>query len=156
MFTVDILAVGKLKNSAFSAAAADYIQRLGPYAKLTISEVKSSPITDSFPAERSSREESLRIMGMLKDDDVVIAMDARGKQLPSEKFAELLKEEGSSGRRLRFVIGGTAGLQDDVLERATHRISLSEMTFPHELARVMLIEQIYRAVTILKGKKYHY
>lgn len=156
MFSIDILAVGRLKNDAFSAAAADYIQRLGPYAKLTVSEVKSSPITDSFPATRSSQEESARIMDVLKDDDVVIAMDARGKQLRSEKFADLLKEEGSSGRRLRFVIGGTAGLRDEVLKRAATVVSLSDMTFPHELARVMILEQLYRAVTILKGKKYHY
>ncbi len=92
----------------------------------------------------------------LKDGDIVIAMDARGKQLSSEKFAELLRNEGSSGQRLRFVIGGTAGLQDELLKRATKQISLSDMTFPHELARVMLLEQLYRAVTIINNKKYHY
>lgn len=156
MFSIDILAVGKLKNDAFMAAAADYIKRLGPYAKLTVSEVKQSPITDSFTAEHSSREESGRLMNALKEDDIVIVMDSQGEQMSSEKFAELLKNEGPSGQRLRFVIGGTAGLQEEVLKRAAKRISLSKMTFPHELARVVLLEQIYRAMTILNGKKYHY
>lgn len=156
MFSIDILAVGKLKNDAFAAAAADYIKRLGPYAKLTVLEVKQSPITDSFPAERSSREESDRLMNALKEDDIVIAMDSHGKHLSSEKFAELLRNEGSSGQHLRFVIGGTTGLSEKLLSKASMRISLSEMTFPHELARVMLLEQIYRAMTILSGKKYHY
>lgn len=86
MFSIDILAVGKLKNDAFRAAAADSIKRLGPYAKLTVSEVKQSPITDSFTAEQSSREESGRLMKALKKDDIVITIDSHGEPMNSENL----------------------------------------------------------------------
>jgi len=156
MHKISILAVGKLKEAQWQAAQREFTLRLAPFSKLEMVEVAAESITDTAGAARSMRLEAERLLGRLQPGDFVVALDRGGKQLSSENFAAFLDEAGGSGRRLVFVIGGAAGLDAAVLKRADKKISLSEMTFTHEMARVFLLEQIYRAETILAGKKYHY
>lgn len=156
MHKILILAVGKLKETHWQSAEREFSLRLAPFCKMELTEVAAEPITSTVDAARSMKEETARLSARIKPDDVVIALDRRGKGLSSEKFAALIKDLGETGRRLVFVVGGAAGLDKSILERADRGISLSEMTFTHEMARIILLEQIYRAETILTGKKYHY
>ncbi len=156
MHKILVLAVGKLKESCWQEAQREYSLRSAPFSKLEAVEVAAEPITGTATAGRSMEEEGARLLARLKPDDAVIALDRQGQSLSSEKFAALIADLGGSGRRLVFVVGGAAGLAEKVIARAERRISLSAMTFTHEMARVLLLEQIYRVETILAGKKYHY
>ena len=156
MHKISILAVGKLKEPHWAAAQREFLLRLAPFAKVELAETPASPITDTKNAERSMREEGEALLRRLPADSLIIALDRQGSRLSSERLAGLLRDEGERGRRLTFVIGGAAGLDPAVLTRAERKISLSDLTFTHEMARIILWEQLYRAETILAGKKYHY
>lgn len=152
---IQIIAVGKLRQAFWQKAAMEYLDRLQRYASVELREVK-----DAFGQGRSEKEaleeEARRIGGRLQPQAMLVLLDKDGRQYSSEQFAELFKKEIDKGRRLcQFVIGGPAGVEPGLLERATLRLSLSAMTLPHEMARVVLLEQIYRAFTILRGEKYH-
>lgn len=156
MLKLKIIAVGKLKESWWREAQAEFAKRLSPMAKLTVEEVEASPITASVNAAASMAEEGRRIIQRMPKEAWVATLDRVGKRIASEKLAELLAAEGDSGRELCFVIGGAAGLDKNVLDRADVSLSFSDLTFTHEMARVILLEQLYRAACILSGKKYHY
>jgi len=156
MLKITILAVGKLKEDHWRAAYEDFMKRLRPYAKIEVIEVAAAPITPSFGPARSMADEAARLAARLPKDAAVIALDRRGDRVDSEGLARWLETEGASGRHLAFVIGGAAGLDEQVLTLADKKISLSGLTFTHEMARVILLEQLYRAATISSGKKYHY
>jgi 23S rRNA (pseudouridine1915-N3)-methyltransferase len=156
MLKIGIIAVDKLRAPYWRDAAAEYLKRLGPLAKIEIVEVASEPITPTVTAARSMAAEGRRLLDRLPEDTTIIALDRLGKRYSSEAFADVLKDESASGRGVTFVVGGAAGLAPDVLARAQKKISLSEMTFTHEMARVVLLEQVYRAMTITAGKSYHY
>lgn len=156
MLKIEIWAVGKLKEPHWQMAAAEFLKRLKPFAKLTCQEIAPSPLTETVTAAQARREEGERLLRRLPDDAFVVALDRRGDALASEKFAAWLADAGGAGRTLAFVIGGAAGLDEAVLRRAQKRLSFSELTFTHEMARLLLLEQLYRGATILAGKKYHY
>jgi len=156
MHKIFILAVGKLKEGHWQAAQQEFLLRLAPFARTEVIEAKAEPITDSRGAAISMRLEGESILAKLPQDSFVIVLDRTGQRLASEKLAQLLNEEGGRGRALTFVIGGAAGLDQAVLAKADRKISLSDLTFTHEMARIFLLEQLYRAETILTGKKYHY
>ncbi|MEK9152656.1 MAG: 23S rRNA (pseudouridine(1915)-N(3))-methyltransferase RlmH [Patescibacteria group bacterium] len=156
MMDIRILAVGGLKEPWWQEAFSEFSKRLKPFAKVAVIEVEPEAITGSVTAEQSMRAEGERLLKRLPDDGYVIALERTGSSLASPALAELLSYEGGAGRPLVFVIGGAAGLDRAVLERADKKVSFSAMTFTHEMARVILIEQIYRVMTILAGKKYHY
>lgn len=156
MFSIEILAVGKLKESWWREAAEEYLRRLSPYARMKVTEVAASPITGTVSPRSSMAEEGRRLCAALREGARTIVMDRAGRPMTSERFAKLIASETEGGKALQFVVGGAAGLSADVISRANKVVSLSELTFTHEMARVILLEQLYRAATILSGKKYHY
>lgn len=155
MLKISLLVVGKLKEGFWREASLDYEKRLSPYAKLAVIEVPAEPTSATVSGAQSMKAEGERLMARLPDDSFVVALERTGKEIGSIEFAELLRREGEGGRTVALVIGGAEGLDAAVLARANMKLSLSKMTLLHEMARVMLIEQLYRAATILAGKTYH-
>lgn len=155
MFKVKIIAVGKIKESYFAEAVAEYVKRAGRYAEVKITEVKE----ENFCAEPSDKEKDIILD---KEGDAILkevkgrvfTLAIEGKKISSEGLKDLIKKSKDAGEEVTFIIGGSYGLADKV-KRAATLISFSDMTFPHTLFRVMLTEQIYRAFNIMEGGKYH-
>lgn len=148
-----ILCVGRLRESYWRAAADEYKKRLSRFGKLEEIEVPDRP--EGPDEARVLREEGKDLLRRLRDDDDIIVLCIDGHTYSSDRLAAKLREKEGSGRRLVFVIGGSLGLSEEVIARAEMRLSFSPMTFPHQLARVMLYEQIYRACKINAGERYH-
>ena len=156
--TAAIVCVGRLKEKGYAAAAEEYLKRLSRYGKTEIIELPDLP----EPANASFADRALvlgregqSILGRIKPADHVIALCIDGPQLTSEAFAARVSQLEMRGKRIVFLIGGSLGLSPDVIQRADEKLSLSKMTFPHQLARVLLLEQLYRACKINAGEKYH-
>ncbi|MCI5727222.1 MAG: 23S rRNA (pseudouridine(1915)-N(3))-methyltransferase RlmH [Clostridium sp.] len=156
---ISIIAVGKLKEKYLKEAISEYSKRLGRYCKFEIIELQD----EKTPDNASEREEELikekegkSILSKIKDNAYVIAMDLNGKQLTSVEFAKFISDCGIKGNsNLVFVIGGSLGLSQEVIKRADYKLCFSKMTFPHQLFRVMLLEQIYRGYRINNNEPYH-
>ncbi|MDE6566705.1 MAG: 23S rRNA (pseudouridine(1915)-N(3))-methyltransferase RlmH [Lachnospiraceae bacterium] len=156
---ITILAVGKIKEKYFTAAIQEYVKRLSRYCKLEILEVAD----EKTPDQASEHEEDLirakegeRLRRYIKDGGYVIALAIDGRQTTSEGFADKLQKLCISGKsHIIFVIGGSIGLDQKLLQEAEERLSFSQMTFPHQLMRVVLLEQIYRGFRIINGEPYH-
>ena len=156
---ITILCVGKVKESFMREAVGEYRKRLSRYVKLDIVEVAD----ERTPDHASEKEEAIirekegeRLFRKLKPDDVVIALAINGMQHDSLSFARMMDHFGLSGKgNVVFVIGGSLGLSDQLLKRADKQLSFSKMTFPHQLMRVILLEQIYRSYRIIHGEPYH-
>jgi 23S rRNA (pseudouridine1915-N3)-methyltransferase len=134
------------------------LKRLKPYMKLEIKEVPDLPCPDNYsPAQEKQvlEREAEGISRQLAVGEYLIAFDRMGRQLGSIKFAELIKEKEANGVPVTLIIGGSLGLADELLKKADLKLSFSEFTFPHQLFRVILLEQIYRACKINRGEKYH-
>ena len=160
MIRINLITVGKLKEKYWRDAAAEYSKRLGAFCKLEIVELNESRLSDN-PSEKeiaAALENEAKAMKGYTDIKGAynIAMCIEGKQLSSEELSRDIEQAavGGSGN-LVFIIGGSHGLTDEVKRRANFKLSMSKMTFPHQLARVMLLEQIYRAFMISSGGKYH-
>jgi len=154
---VCILCVGKLKELFFSQACAEYLKRLSRMGKVQVIEVpdEREPAQTSPAALRSVMDaEAARLLRHIRPEDHVITMEIGARQYASEAFAQRL-ETLCAQKRVCFVIGGSFGLGQAILDRSDEAISLSKMTFPHQLARVVLLEQIYRAAKISSGERYH-
>ena len=147
-----ILAVGKLREAYWRAAADEYEKRLSRFGRIACLEVTDRPEAD--PA-RALREEGQDLLRRIREEDIVVALCIQGKTLSSPQLAEALAQHEGSGRRVVFVIGGSLGLAPEVVARAQLRLSFSPMTFPHQLARILLLEQLYRACKINAGERYH-
>jgi len=149
-----VVAVGRLKERFWREAADEYLKRLGPYANVRVIEIADR---DSGRDESRARaEEGADILRALPEGAHVIALEIGGAQQSSEAFSARLDALGLAGRStVAFVIGGSVGLAPEVLARADERLSLGPMTLPHNLARVVLLEQIYRAFRISRGEPYH-
>ena len=156
---IRIICVGKIKEKFYRDAIAEYMKRLTRYAKILVEECADEKTPeDASPAERTRilDREGERILSKIRDRDYVIALAIKGKTLTSEQFAEMLGRHMQSGTgTIDFVIGGSLGLSEEVLRRADLALSFSDFTFPHQLMRVILAEQIYRAFRILSGAPYH-
>lgn len=153
---IRIIAVGKVKESWQKEGITDLIRRLSPYAAITITEVPDQKY--SSPGEQPSaiRKEGAALLAAAKDPALLIALDPGGRMMPSEAFADLLRNhEISGGGDIAFCIGGADGLSDQVRSRADLLLSLSQMTFTHTMARLLLLEQIYRGFRIIRGEPYH-
>ena len=153
-----LICVGRLKERYWREAAAEYEKRLTRFGRFETIELPDLPEpANSSPAiERQIRQkEGEAILAKIREDDVVIALCIEGKQLASVQLSQKLGELSASGRRVVFVIGGSLGLSEAVVSRAQMKLSFSPMTFPHQLARVMLLEQVYRAMKIGAGERYH-
>ncbi len=156
---ITILAVGKLKEKYFTSAVQEYSKRLGRYCKLEIIETADEKTPDNASTNEGNiirAKEAGRLKKYIKDDAYVIALAINGKQMPSEGFADKLDKLGIRGiSHIIFIIGGSTGLDSSILEMADEEISFSLMTFPHQLMRVILLEQVYRAYRIINGEPYH-
>ena len=156
---ITIIAVGKIKESYFREAVNEYVKRLGRYCRLEIVECvdEKTPDTASAHMEEQIREkEADRILKQLKEDAYVIALALDGKKLDSVMLSDKINQLGIDGKsHIQFVIGGSLGLHSSILKRADFSLSFSDMTFPHQLMRVILLEQIYRSYRIMEGAPYH-
>ncbi|MBQ3235655.1 MAG: 23S rRNA (pseudouridine(1915)-N(3))-methyltransferase RlmH [Clostridia bacterium] len=156
MVKVNIVAVGKIKEKYYEEGVNEYVKRLSRYAKVTVTEIKERNIVTE-PSESEIQEilkrEGEDILKALKG--YVIAMAIEGKKLSSKALAEKVKSVKDKQGEITFVIGGSYGIADFVKREANELMSVSDMTFPHTLFRVMLTEQIYRAFTIIEDGKYH-
>lgn len=156
---VTIVAVGKIKEKFFAEAIGEYSKRLSRYCKLEIIQVSDEKTPDhaSEAVEAQIKDkEGERILAYLKDGAYVIALAIEGRMLRSEELAQKIEALGVSGvSQIVFVIGGSLGLSKKALDRADLRLSFSPMTFPHQLMRVVLLEQIYRSYRIIQGEPYH-
>jgi 23S rRNA (pseudouridine1915-N3)-methyltransferase len=156
---ITVISVGKLKEKYLKEAIQEYSIRLTKYCKLDIIEVPDEKAPENMSAAEEDivkLKEGQIILKNIKDDTYVIALAINGKQLSSEKFAELISGLGLRGKsNIAFVIGGSLGLSEEVLKRADYHLSFSAMTFPHQLMRVILLEQVYRGFRIIKGEPYH-
>lgn len=156
---ITIITVGKLKEKYLKDAIEEYSKRLGRYCKLDIIELadEKTPDNASDKEENTIKEkEGQAILNKIKDNMFVIAMDLGGRQLTSMDFAEYIENLGVTGNsNIAFIIGGSLGISKSVLSRANYKLCFSKMTFPHQLFRVMLLEQIYRGFRIMKGEPYH-
>lgn len=156
---IQIVAVGKLKESYLVQGIAEYTKRLGPYAKLQITEVPDEKAPESMSAaeeQQVKQREGERLLAHIKSDAFVIALAIDGKPLSSEELAAQLQDLATYGRsQVCFVIGGSLGLDAAVLRRADLKLSFGRMTLPHQLMRLVLTEQVYRAFKIMRGEPYH-
>ena len=156
---ITIITVGKVKDSYFRGAIEEYSKRLSKYCKLDIVEVADEKTPDKASEteeEQIKAKEAERIMKYVRDDAYVIALAIEGKQLDSVELADKMETLGVQGKsHIQFIIGGSLGLHASVLSRADYKLSFSKMTFPHQLMRVILLEQIYRAYRIISHEPYH-
>ncbi len=156
---ISIVCVGKIKESFYRQAIDEYAKRLSKYCKLEIIEVADEKTPDKASEALESQikeKEADRIIEKIKEDAYVFTLEIKGKSYTSEGFAEMIQKTTVQGKsHLVFVIGGSLGLHEKVLKRSNHAISFSDMTFPHQLMRVILTEQIYRAFRIINGEPYH-
>lgn len=156
---ITLITVGKIKEKYLKDAIAEYNKRLNKYCKLDIIEVadEKTPDNASETVEEQIRsKEGERILKNIKDDAYVITLEIQGKQLTSEQLADKIDTLGIQGTsHIVFIIGGSIGLGQEVLKRSNYALSFSKMTFPHQLMRVILLEQIYRSYRIINGEPYH-
>ena len=156
---ITLITVGKIKEKYLKDAIAEYTKRLSKYCKLEIIEVadEKTPDNASEVVEHAIRvKEAERILRYIKDDAYVITLEINGKQLSSEEFADKIDKLGVQGTsHIIFIIGGSIGLGEDVLKKSDFALSFSKMTFPHQLMRVILLEQVYRSYRIISGEPYH-
>lgn len=156
---ISIVCVGKIKESFYRQAIDEYAKRLSKYCKLEIIEVADEKTPDKASEALESQikeKEADRILEKIKEDAYVFTLEIKGKRYTSEGFTDCIQKTTVQGKsHLAFVIGGSLGLHEKVLKRSNQAISFSDMTFPHQLMRVILTEQIYRAFRIINGEPYH-
>lgn len=156
---IKIITVGKLKEKYLVQGINEYLKRLQSYSKVEVIEVPDEKAPEKLSEAEMIQvkdKEGERILSKLSDGDYLFALAIDGKQPSSEEFARDIEQLGISGKsNLAFVIGGSLGLSDKVLSRSNQKISFGNMTYPHQLMRLILVEQIYRAFRIQKGEPYH-
>lgn len=159
MIEINLIAIGKLKENYLREACAEYLKRLGAYCKINIIELNEYRISDK-PSEKEIQNglqaEGKQILSLIKPRSYTFSMCIEGRELASKELADKINEISLDGISvINFVIGSSFGLCDEVKRQSDFKLSMSKMTFPHQLARVMLLEQIYRAFSIIRGSKYH-
>ena len=156
---ISIIAIGKIKERYLKEGIAEYSKRLSRFCDLQITEVADEPAPENLSAaqeEQVKSREAVRVLDKVRDGDYLVVRDVKGAKKSSEEFAEALKNcmvSGSSS--ITLVIGGSLGLAPELVKKANMRLSLSDMTFPHQLSRLILLEQVYRAFKIINGEPYH-
>lgn len=156
---ITIITVGKLKEKYLKQAIDEYSKRLSRYCKLDIIELPDEKTPDNASEKDEliiKEKEGQLILSKIKENTYVVALDLKGKHITSEEFSGLIENCGVTGSsNIVFIIGGSLGLAEAVIKRANYKLCFSKMTFPHQLFRVMLLEQIYRAFRISKNEPYH-
>ena len=153
---IKVIAVGKIREKGYQLAIDEFSKRLSSYCSFSVVEIPAQSIKDDSLAEKYMEEEALKILSVIKPNSYVITMEIEGKNLSSEEFAlkiDNISKEGTND--LCFIIGGANGIAQSLRAKSNFKLSFSKMTFPHQLARVMLLEQIYRAMKILAKEPYH-
>ncbi|WP_414052069.1 23S rRNA (pseudouridine(1915)-N(3))-methyltransferase RlmH [Macrococcus animalis] len=156
---ITIITVGKLKEKYWKMAVDEYVKRLGAYSKIELIEVADEKDSDNMSEkdiEIAKEKEAQRILSRVKYDSYVYTLEILGKQLDSVELSKNIEQKMNTGKSdLTFIIGGSNGLHKSVMERSNFAISFSKMTFPHQMMKVILLEQVYRAFRIMKGQSYH-
>ena len=156
---IRIIACGKLKEKWMREGCEEYLKRLGPYEKITVTEVadEKAPETNSAAEnEIVKNREGRNLLKQIKDDEYVILLDLAGREMDSEQLAQNIQGLYNRSRsKIDFVIGGSLGVSPELIQRADQRWKLSPNTFPHQLCRILVLEQIYRAFRILRNEPYH-
>ena len=156
---IKIYAIGKIKEAYLKVGINEYLTRIKPYASIEIIEVKDEPIAENpslKEIEKAKDNEGARVLKLLKNNEYLIALDLNKKQFKSEQFADFLMQKlEENGSSISFVIGGSYGLSDELKKRSNYSISLSDLTFLHQMSRLILLEQIYRAFKIINKEVYH-
>lgn len=156
---ITVISVGKLKEKYLKLAIDEYAKRLSRYCKLDIIELPDEKTPDNASEKEElqiKEKEGQLILSKIKENSYVVAMDLKGKQITSEELSDFIENCGVMGNsNITFIIGGSLGLSQEVIKRANYKLCFSKMTFPHQLFRVMLLEQIYRAFRIMKNEPYH-
>ena len=149
---IRIITVGKLKEKYLLDAKEEYLKRLSKYTKIEIIELEDSKIDNEKDA---LEEEKDRILKYINPKDYIITLEIEGKELTSLEFADLLDKTFINNSNITFIIGSSYGIHNSIKEKANYHLSFSKMTFPHQLFRILLLEQIYRSYKILNNEKYH-
>ena len=156
---ITVISVGKIKEKFFKDALNEYTKRLSKYCKLEIIEVSDEKTKENMSETEENiikEKEGKKILKNIKEREYVITLEINGKNLSSEQLASHIKELGITGNSsITFIIGGSIGLSKEVSKRANYKLSFSKMTFPHQMMRVILLEQVYRSFRIINGEPYH-
>ncbi len=157
---ITIVTAGKIKEKYLTAGINEFLKRLGPFANVRIIEINEEKMKDN-PSEAEKQQtlaqEGQRLLKQVPEGSYLIVLDVYGQQLSSEKLAEKIQNLGLQGKsNITFLIGGAFGLSQEVRQAADFRLSFSPMTFTHQMIRLLLVEQIYRAFKINRGEKYHW
>jgi len=152
----ELILVGKTVNKHFFAGIKDYTERISHYMPFEIKVIPELKNTKNLSEEQQKQREGELILKMLQTGDTVVLLDEHGEEYRSTEFARWLQKKQATARRLVFIVGGPYGFSDEVYSRANEKISLSRMTFSHQMVRLIFTEQIYRACTIIKGEPYHH
>ena len=149
---IKIITVGKLKEKYLKEAQDEYLKRLGKYTKIELIEVEDSKIDEE---KQALQEEKNNILKYINFKDYIITLEIDGKELSSLELAEKLDKTFITNSDITFIIGGSYGIHSEILDKSNFRLSFSKMTFPHQLFRILLLEQVFRSYKILHNEKYH-
>lgn len=152
----ELIVVGRTVNKHFIAGIADYSERIGHYMPFSITTIHELKNTKSLTEEQQKQAEGEQILKLIQPSDTVVLLDEHGHEYRSVELASWLEQKRNTARRLVFVIGGPYGFSQAVYTQANEKISLSKMTFSHQMVRLIFTEQLYRACTIIKGEPYHH
>lgn len=158
MLTINIICIGKIKEKFFKDALEEYSKRLSKYCKFNILELPDEKIPDKLNPNLENEiktKECNNIINHIKKDSYIICLDLKGKELSSEDFSKTIENISMQSSNITFIIGGSLGLTDKILNIANQKVCFSKMTFPHQLIRIFLVEQIFRAFKISNGETYH-
>ena len=155
MLKIKIIVLGKLKEQAYKELEKEFLKRLSPFAKLKLMELPEVSYGKNQDAEKVKEKEAESIVKQLPADGIIILLEEKGTLRNSPDFARFVERIGGMGRELVFVLGSGVGLHKSLHQYSNYSVSLSPLTFPHNLARILLMEQLYRATTILAGKEYN-
>ncbi len=154
---ITLLTVGKTNDLSFKNAISEYQKRLKFYISFDIEEIPSLKNTKNLTEDNQKQKEGELILKYLQPEDEVVLLDDKGSEYTSKQFASYIEKKSASGlKRLVFVVGGPYGFSQEVYQRANDKVSLSRMTFSHQMVRLVFTEQLYRAMTILRGEPYHH
>ena len=152
----ELIVVGKTTNKHLVAAINDYLDRIGHYMPFSVTVIPELRNAKSLSLQQQKDKEGESILRLLQPSDTVVLLDERGKEPRSIELAEWLQRQQQTARRLVFIIGGPYGFSQQVYSRADSMLSLSRLTFSHQMVRLIFVEQLYRACTIIKGEPYHH
>ncbi len=152
----ELIVVGKTTNKHFVASINDYLDRIGHYMPFSVTVIPELRNAKSLSQQQQKDKEGESILRLLQPSDTVVLLDERGKEPRSIELAEWLQRQQQTARRLVFIIGGPYGFSQQVYSRADSMLSLSRLTFSHQMVRLVFVEQLYRACTIIKGEPYHH